>query len=333
VTYTKAWKQSMGIAAHEHIRRDAMGRMHSVDVGRIARALNRQSVGLVLGGGFALGLAHIGVVDAMRELDIPIDFVGGTSMGAIIAAACAQEFTHDQMLEVMDKGCAQALKGDYTLPIVSLLTGKKVTAALGKYLETLDIEDLWLPYFAISASLVHARMVVHTSGSALKSVLASCRAPGMFPPLEWNGDVLVDGGLVNNIPADVMRSQIGAGTVFAADVSPQREFTEGREFGPDYALAVSGWKVARRNFNPLRKGPKLGTLADVLMRLIRLGGVAHDSQIKASADLYLSIPLEGFNIRDFQRGEAMSQAGYTYAKQQLQAWITQNGRPWQGTEA
>jgi NTE family protein/lysophospholipid hydrolase len=329
VSFTKAWKHSMGIRAHEHIRMDARGCPDSGDVGRIARALNRQSVGLVLGGGFALGLAHIGVVDAMRDLQIPIDYVGGTSMGAIIAAACAQEFSHDQMLEVMDHGCAQALKGDYTLPIVSLLTGRKVTHALGKYLEKLDIEDLWLPYFAISASLVHARMVVHTSGSALKSVLASCRAPGMFPPLGWDGDVLVDGGLVNNIPADIMRQSVGSGTVFAADVSPRTEFTAGQEFGTD----VSGWKVAARNFNPFSRQKKMGTLADVLMRLIRLGGVAHEQQIQASADLYLSVPLEKFSVRDFHRGEEMSQVAYQHAKEKLEDWIARNGRPWQGNAA
>jgi predicted acylesterase/phospholipase RssA len=316
----------MGISAHAHIRRDSAGKLHSGDVARIARVLNRQSVGLALGGGFALGLAHIGVIDAMRDLDIPIDYVGGTSMGAILAAACAQEFTHAQMLEVMDHGCAQALKGDYTLPLVSLLTGRKVTQALGKYLETLDIEDLWLPYFAISASLVHARMVVHTSGSALKSVLASCRAPGMFPPLGWDGDVLVDGGLVNNIPADIMRQKVGAGTVFAADVSPKTEFTLGQEFG----LQVSGWQVAARNFNPFSKKEKMGTLADVLMRLIRLGGVAHDKQIQASADLYLTLPLDQFTVRDFHRGEEMSQVSYRHAKQELESWIEKNGRPWLG---
>ena len=326
VAFTRAWKDSMGIAAHSHIRRDGSGKLHSGDVARIARLLNRQSVGLALGGGFALGLAHIGVIDAMRDLQIPIDYVGGTSMGAILAAACAQEFTHAQMLEVMDHGCAQALKGDYTLPLVSLLTGRKVTQALGKYLETLDIEDLWLPYFAISASLVHARMVVHTSGSALKSVLASCRAPGMFPPLGWDGDVLVDGGLVNNIPADIMRQKVGAGTVFAVDVSPKTEFTLGQEYG----LRVSGWQVAARNFNPFSSKKKMGTLADVLMRLIRLGGVAHDKQIQASADLYLTLPLDHFTVRDFHRGEEMSQVSYRHAKQELESWIEKNGRPWLG---
>jgi predicted acylesterase/phospholipase RssA len=265
----------------------------------------------------------------MRDLGVPIDHVGGTSMGAIIAAAAAQEYTHAQMLEVMDKGCAQALKGDYTLPLVSLLTGRKVNVELGRYLEGIDIEDLWLPYFAISASLVQARMIVHRQGSALRSVLASCRAPGMFPPLGWNGDVLVDGGLVNNIPADIMRQSVGSGTVFAADVSPDNEFTAGQDFGMD----LSGWRVARRNFNPFRRQQKLGTLADVLMRLIRLGGVAHNQQIRASADLYLSLPLDNFSVRDFHRGEEMSKVGYGHALQQLQAWIAVHGRPWQGSAA
>ncbi len=344
ISHTRLWKQSLGIAEHAHIRRIGL-QLHAPDVARLARSLNRQSVGLVLGGGFALGLAHIGVIDAMRDLDIPIDFVGGTSMGAIIAAACAQEFTHDQMLEVMDQGCAQALKGDYTLPIVSLLTGRKVTAALGKYLEHLDIEDLWLPYFAISASLVQARMVVHRQGSALRCVLASCRAPGMFPPLGWDGDVLVDGGLVNNIPADVMRASVGTGLVFAVDVSPESEFlgpdsapassamspTASGSARPQFGMHLSGWGIARHNLNPFRRAPGKTTLAGILMRLIRLGGVSHKQQIRASADLYLTLPLDSFSIKDFHRGEELARIGYDHALRELQSWIDRHGRPWLGS--
>jgi predicted acylesterase/phospholipase RssA len=318
---TAAWKRILGVSTHEHVRLN-----NPADVGRLARALNRQSVGLVLGGGFALGLAHIGVIDAMRHLQIPIDFVGGTSMGAIIGVACAMEFSHAQMLEVMDKGCVQALKGDYTFPIVSLLTGKKVGLALGEYLEGLDIEDLWLPYFAISASLVHARMVVHREGSALRSVLASCRAPGMFPPLGWEGDVLVDGGLVNNNPADVMRECVGSGTVFASAVSPGHEFKAGADFG----MELSGWRVAARKVNPFRSGERVGTIGDVLMRMIRLGGVAHDKEIQSRADLYLSLPLHDFSFRDFHRGEELAKVGFDFAVKTLEAWIAENGRPWLG---
>ena len=318
---TAAWKRTLGIPMHEHVRFN-----NPADVGRVARALNRQSVGLVLGGGFALGLAHIGVIDAMRHLHIPIDFVGGTSMGAIVGAACAMEFSHAQMLEVMDKGCVQALKGDYTLPIVSLLTGRKVGLTLGEYLEGLDIEDLGLPYFAISASLTHARMVVHREGSALRSVLASCRAPGMFPPLGWDGDVLVDGGLVNNNPADVMRECVGGGTVFASAVSPSQQFTVGDQFGMD----LSGWRLAARKANPFRRGERVGTIGDVLMRMIRLGGVAHDREIQSRADLYLSLPLQNFTFRDFHRGEEMARVGYDFAIETLEAWIAEHGRPWLG---
>jgi NTE family protein/lysophospholipid hydrolase len=317
---TRAWKQALGFSRHEHVRQGARQ-----DVARVTRMLNGRAVGLTLGGGFALGLAHIGVIDAMRHLGIPIDYVGGTSMGAIIAAACAMHFTHAQMLEVMRKGCVEALKGDFTLPLLSLLTGRKVGVALSEYLAGLDIEDFWLPYFSISASLVNARMVVHREGDALRSVLASCRAPGMFPPIAWDGDVLVDGGLVNNIPADVMRQSVGNGIVIAADVSPEKEFLGGQEFGTH----VSGWRVVYNNLNPFRKR-RMGTMADVLMRLIRLGGVSHTQQIRSSADLYLSVPLQQFTFRDFSRGEDLAQAGYDCAMASFESWMAEHGRLWLG---
>jgi hypothetical protein len=126
--------------------------------------------------------------------------------------------------------------------------------------------------------------------------------------------------------ADIVREAVGNGTVFAADVSPETDFTAGQEFGMD----LSGWRVARRNFNPLRRQKKMGTLGDVLMRLIRLGGVAHNQQIRASANLYLSIPLGKFSLRDFSRGEEMARIGYDHALQQFEAWIAEHGRPWLG---
>ena len=87
--------------------------------------LNGRSVGLTLGGGFARGLGHAGVIRAMRELGIPIDMVGGTSMGAIIAGQCSVEWSASRMVEESSRRSADLLKGDYTLPFVSLLTGKK----------------------------------------------------------------------------------------------------------------------------------------------------------------------------------------------------------------
>jgi predicted acylesterase/phospholipase RssA/CRP-like cAMP-binding protein len=318
---TVGWRSATAATRHWHIRHGFAG-----DVSRIARFLTGRSIGLALGGGFAFGLAHIGVIQAMREMDIPIDFVGGTSMGAIIALACAIHFSRDQMLEIMQKGCAHSLKGDYTVPIVSLLTGKKVAHSIGSYVGDCDIEDLWLPYFAISASLVHASMVIHSRGNALRSALASSRAPGIFPPLGWDGDVLVDGGLVNNVPSDVMRGEVGPGTVIAVDVSRDTDVWVQGQFD----MHLSGWKVFRNKVSPFSGRPKSVTIADILSRMMRLGGVAHQRQIRASADLYLTPPLEKFTFRDFSRGEEIAQIGYHDARAELEQWIARHGRPWEG---
>jgi NTE family protein/lysophospholipid hydrolase len=191
-----------------------------------------------------------------------------------------------------------------------------------------DIEDFWLPFFCISASLVSARMVVHDRGDALRSVLASCRAPAMFPPLGWDGDVLVDGGLVNNVPNDVMRERIGSGTLISVDVSPGDDFSLTDAFG----LHLSGWQLARRWARPFSR-QKIPTILPILFRLIGLGGVAQKQRIKDYADVYLTPPAAGYTFRDFQRGEEMAQAAYPYAYKKLEDWIAQNGRPWMSAPA
>jgi len=315
---TAEWRAALGVKRHYHVRHG-----NSNDVDRIARSLNHKSVGLVLGGGFALGLSHIGVVQAIRDLSIPIDYVAGTSMGAILAAACAIDFSREQMMEVMHKGCADSLKGDFTLPLVSLLTGKKVMGQLGAYLTGVDIEDFWLPFFCISASLVSARMIVHEKGDALRSVLATCRVPALFPPIGWDGDILVDGGLVNNVPNDVMRKRLGPGTLISVDVSARDDFNM-----PDaFDMHLSGWQLARHRLWPFSR-KKVPSLLKIMFRLIGLGGVAQKQKIKDYADVYITPPAGNYTFRDFDHGEEMAQAAYPYAHKMLEDWIAKNGRPW-----
>ena len=178
---TVDWRSATAATRHWHIRNGFAG-----DVSRIARFLTGRSIGLVLVGGFAFGLGahrcHLG-----NAGDIPIDFVGGTSMEAIIALGCAIHFSREQMLEIMDEGCAHSLKGDYTVPIVSLLTGKKVAHSIGYYVGDCEIEDLWLPYFAISASLVHVMVFI----AEATRCAAPWRVPGrpaFFP--RWGGTAM-----------------------------------------------------------------------------------------------------------------------------------------------
>jgi predicted acylesterase/phospholipase RssA/CRP-like cAMP-binding protein len=322
-TGTDAWLAAFPmVVEHHHVRLDREGDFH-----RLARSINQRLVGLALGGGFAFGIAHIGVIRAMRELNIPIDCVGGTSMGAIIGSSCALEIEWQKMLDIIIGGSIASLRGDYTLPVLSLLTGAKMAKAIGQHLERYTIEDFWLPFFSISASLRHARMLVHRRGDAVRSVLASCRAPVMFPPLPWNGDLLVDGGLVNNVPADVMRSLTPGGTVFAVDVAPSEDFSRPVE----EHLAISGWKQARRRWGS-RSGPRPElTLMEVLGRAIRLGGVSRAQAIQADADCYLVPPLARFKALDFSRGRAMAETSYAYALEALGRWLEDRGRPWEST--
>jgi len=314
---SREWTRSVSVSRHFHVRMDSRR-----DFARLARFLNDTSVGLTLGGGFARGIGHIGVIRAMRELDIPIDFVGGTSMGAIIAGQCAFEWDWREMLEITCRRSPEAFKRDYTLPVVSLLSGRKFSRVITSIAGDLDIEDAWLPFFCVSASLTRGEMKVHSSGNAARSVIASSRAPGLFPPVSWDDELLVDGGLVNMVPSDVMRGFVGQGTVMSVDVSPVVEYGK-----PDFGLSFSGWQALRRRFRPFPGGERIPGMMELMMRALEFGR-APSARLKHRADAYLALPLGDFRYRDFHRGAEMADIGYRFAKSYFETWLESFGRPW-----
>jgi predicted acylesterase/phospholipase RssA len=300
---------------HFHIRMN-----NERDFGRLARFLNDRSVGLALGGGFARGIGHIGVIRAMHELDIPIDMVGGTSMGAIIAAECAFEWDHQKMLELTCKYSAESMLHDYTLPVVSFLTGRKVTRALTAFGANKDIEDMWLPYFCVSANLTRAEGKVHLSGNVSRSVIASSRAPGVFPPVTWDNELLFDGGLVDVVPSDVTRDLVGQGTVISVAASPPIEYGN-----VDFGLSFSGWEGLRRRL--FSKKQRVPGLLDLMMRILEFGRTPA-ARLRHLADAYLILPLGDFTYGDFRRGSEIAEIGYRFALDYFGRWIDSNGRPW-----
>jgi NTE family protein len=315
---TPEWKRSVKAARHFHVRLD-----NPEDFARLARFLNDRSVGLTLGGGFARGIGHIGVIRAMRELDIPIDMIGGTSMGAIIAGQCALEWDCRKMLAITCRRSIESMKGDYTLPFVSLLSGRKISRVITSIAGDIDIEDTWLPYFCVSASLTSGEMKVHSSGNAARSVIASARAPGLFPPVAWGNELLVDGGLVNMVPSDVMRTFVGQGTVVSVDVSPPRI-----DYGKtDFDLSFSGWEALRRRIGIFTSSEKTPGLIELLMRVLEFGR-APSARLSDYADAYLTLPLSGFRYRDFHRGYEMAEIGYHFAMKYFEKWLQSFGRPW-----
>jgi predicted acylesterase/phospholipase RssA/CRP-like cAMP-binding protein len=314
---TGEWTASIGAERLFHVR------IHRADdYARLARFLCNRSVGLVLGGGFARGLGHIGVIRAMRQLDIPIDMVGGTSMGAIIAAQCAIEWDWPQMLDVSMRRSAASLKGDFTLPLVSLMTGRKFSRTIQEIADGRDIEDAWLPSFCISANLTNGQIKVHTSGDAAKSVIASARVPVIFPPLSWGEDLLVDGGLVNMVPTKNMQEFSNNGVVISVDCSAQGKFR-----APDFGASHSGWKELWRRLTSRTAGrPTIGVMG-ILMQALEFGRAPHANS-DDYADLHLVLPLDKYSYRDFMAGPQMVQTSYEFALHRFQSWMAEKGRPW-----
>ncbi len=212
---TAAWLAAVGPDRHHHVRTD-----DAATVARLARILDGESIGLVLGGGGARGYAHLGVVKALMDAGVPIDHVGGASSGATIAAALSLDMSWDDAYAAsrnatVDHGSLV----DFTFPAVALARGRKVMTGIREAYGDMLIEDAWLDFFCVSSDLSAGRLRVHSTGPMALAVRASVSIPGTFPPVLGEGNsVLVDGGIMNNLPVDVMRSVYDPGRVIAVDL-------------------------------------------------------------------------------------------------------------------
>jgi NTE family protein len=148
-----------------------------------------------------------------------IDSVGGTSIGAIIGAGVAADWSDEEMLEKYRKAFVDGRPlRDYTLPFVSLVTGRRVARLLREAFGARDIEDLALPYYCVSANLSVGKVHVHRSGPIWLWLRASSAIPGILPPVFHRSEVYVDGAVMNNLPTDIMRQQ-AVGEIVAVDIS------------------------------------------------------------------------------------------------------------------
>ncbi|VDD75093.1 unnamed protein product [Mesocestoides corti] len=182
------------------------------DMSRLVRYLTGQAVGLVLGGGGAKGGAHVGIIRVLQEAGIPIDMVGGTSIGALIGAMWAEE-TRVAEFSQRSRDFALVFKSiwpkirDLTYPTVSLFSGYEFNAYIEATFKDRQIEDLWLPYFCVTTDISNCKMRVHTSGSLWRYVRSSMTYPLLLPPLcdPRDGHLLVDGVFVNVVPVSLFR--------------------------------------------------------------------------------------------------------------------------------
>ena len=280
------------------------------DIARVARMLTGRGVGLVLSGGGARGFAHIGIVKALREARVPIDLVGGTSMGAILGAGVARGWSVEELKERFHAAFVQAKPlRDYTLPFVSLVSGRKVSRLLRKDCGDMDIEDLPLTFFCVSSNLTTGHCMVHRRGLLWLWLRASVAIPGVLPPVVYKGEVLVDGGTMNNLPVDAMR-ELGRGPVIGVDVGADRAFTtDSDEVDVPLPWQLMSW-LRVRHHRP--------NIFQILWRAGMVNSSAMTAAHREKTDLLLQPPLAEIDMLNWSAFDRAIQAGYEYAAKRLE---------------
>eukprot|EP00898_Chlorokybus_atmophyticus_P004975 jgi/Chlat1/5479/Chrsp36S05433 len=321
-TGSKAWLEPRRCHRHHHVRVGV-----DADMIRLARYLAGRSVGLVLSGGGSRGLAHLGVIRALEDAGIPIDCVGGTSQGAFMGALYAKFLTSQAMVPKVREFAAKLgsvwhLLRDLTLPVLAIFHGTGFTKTIKHALGDTQIEDLWLRYFCVSTNVTKGDIAVHERGDLWKYVRASMTVIGLLPPIYDKGDLLVDGGYVDNVPVDIMR-RMGVRTVIVVDVEDKDNSAfEKAVLSEDGG--VSGWWLLLDRLIPFRQKriclPKYSELTSALMY------VSHMRQLRSvrsqnKIDLYLRpTGINDYSLLDYHRMEEIVRGAYRYGWAAVGDW-------------
>jgi predicted acylesterase/phospholipase RssA len=289
------------------------------DFDRLARFLTGNAVGIVLGGGGARGFAHLGVLRALERSGIPVDLIGGNSMGALIGAQYACDVPLD---EIRLNTQRFALGGERpTLPLISLVSGKRVKRDLIKMFGDVQVDALWRPFFAAACNLTKGITTVQESGHLWRAVLASNSPAGLFPPVIHHGDLLVDGAILENVPVGAMRQRLGIaeekrrgnGTIIAVDVDVQEELSV-----PANVNQLSVWSALRGLFPGFQS--RMPGIGEILYRAGHIGGLSQRGKTIAQSDHYLEPPVSGYSMMGYRNSGEIVEVGYRYAMEKIEGW-------------
>jgi predicted acylesterase/phospholipase RssA len=263
-------------------------------VARLARRIVGRSLGVVFSGGGARGLAHIGVLGVLEEEGFEVDRLGGCSMGALIAAMAASGWTAGEIHEHCHEELVRRSPfNDYTIPRVALIRSRKAARMLERVFGDGRVEELPLPLFTVSADLLSSRQVVFRRGPLTEAVGTSMCIPGIAPPVPRLGALLVDGGVLNNLPVDEMAAA-GEGPIVAVDV------------------------IRRMHIGEEADEPRLPSIVETLARATVLASVERAERNRGLADLVVTPDVQHVPLRSFGQLEEAVAAGREAARSALE---------------
>lgn len=320
----RRWVDRRPVTAHVNLRPEL-----DTDIARLARLLSRNAVGLVFAGGGARGFAHLGIWKALIDEGIEIDCVGGTSIGAVMAAAIAADRGMDETMGVMRDAFKVNPTGDYSLlPMISLIKGGRVRAVVERSIHALmggpvDIVDLWKGYFCIASNYSRGCEAQWHKGDLGRSLRSSIAIPGALPPVVLDGELYSDGGTFNNFPANVMREMRGVGKVIGVDLSARST----RRM--DFEEMPSAWQVLLDRWKPRSKRRyRVPSLVAYLLNVSILYSVSRQAESRRMTDLYFNPPLAQYGFLQWHRFPSIVSGGHTHAREVIGALSPAEKQAW-----
>jgi predicted acylesterase/phospholipase RssA/CRP-like cAMP-binding protein len=305
---TLRWLDGRKYNFHLHIQSGLIS-----DIQRAVRIFSGKSVGLVIGGGAARGLAGIGVYKAMVEAKVYPDWVGGTSMGSIVAAVFAVGLSTE---EVYQRSYAAFKVGkpfsDITIPVISLIRGKRMERLLKVHLDY-QIEDLALPYFCVSTNLGRGTKNIHERGCLVHAIRASAALPGVMPPVVVDQELAIDGAVLDNLPVDIMQQKPVAKVIAV-------EFSITTPMKVDYTELPSPWAILAGRWLPFTKKYRVPKLTSIIMKSSETATLQEVRKHGLMADLLISPDIKRFGITDVKSFDQIVEAGYVCAVEELKNW-------------
>ena len=308
---TRNWLQGRPVQMHHHVALSDRD-----DVARLVRFIQGRALGLVACGGGAFCAAHIGLYKAFQEAGLVFDIMGGTSGGSAMAAAFAMGFKPDDIDDVIhDIFVTNGALRRYTWPRYSILDHTHFDRLLARHFAGIDIEDLWIPYFAVSTNLSRYSLHLHRAGDLWTAVRASGSIPALLPPYYTDdGQMLVDGCLLDNVPIRSMHEIKSGPNVVVAFEVPQLE-----RFEVDYTSLPSRAELLRHYMIPFGRAtmPKAPGLGSVLLRSLMANRQDFERHLR-TGDLLLVPPLpDDMSILDWGRHRQLMDASHAWCGGEL----------------
>ncbi|WP_210409897.1 patatin-like phospholipase family protein [Leptospira wolffii] len=292
---------------------------------RVARRMEGKAVGVALAGGGAKGFAHLGVLRALSESGIPVDILGGTSSGSIMAGLFAMGYDFEESLRLIREVWIEAkLTRDYTLPFVSLLRGAKYSKAIREFFGNRKIETLWIPYLAVACDLTHSRPKIFDRGELWKAIRASTSLPGIFPPFYNEGALYVDGGLWDNLPGSLVRER-GADILISVDLGTGSQPNKDQTYGSlvenkQPGEGPSSLQLIGNRFLSKEQRYSYPNIGELFMRSLLLSSRNNLLHTKEVSDIFVELPVRDFSTFDWDEYRRLYEIGFEHSQSRVKEW-------------